>query len=58
MKTNAAFRLSKQSKRFMALMPFKDQDQRDGFRHMMIEAQILGNTIVKSAKERNNNRGE
>ena len=54
MKTNATFRLSKQSKRFMALMPFKDQDQRHGFRHMMIEAQVLGNAIVKSAKERNN----
>jgi len=58
MKTNAAFRLSKQSKRFMALMPFKGQEQRDGFRHMMIEAQVLGNTIVKSSKERNNNKGE
>jgi hypothetical protein len=54
MKTNATFRLSKQAKRFLALMPFKDQDQRDGFRHMMIEAQVLGNAIVKSAKERNN----
>ena len=58
MKTNATFRLSKQAKRFTALMPFKDQDQRHGFRHMMIEAQVMGNTIVKSAKERNNNRGE
>ncbi len=58
MKTNATFRLSKQAKRFMALMPFKGQDQRDGFRHMMIEAQVLGNTIVKSSKERNNNKGE
>jgi len=57
MKTNAAFRLSKQAKRFLALMPFKDQDQRDGFRHMMIESQVMGNTIVKSSKERNN-RGE
>ena len=54
MKTNATFRLSKQSKRFTALMPFKDQYQRHGFRHMMIEAQVLGNAIVKSAKERNN----
>ena len=58
MKTNATFRLSKQAKRFTALMPFKDQDQRHGFRHMMIEAQVLGNAIVKSAKERNNNNGE
>ena len=58
MKTNATFRLSKQAKRFLALMPFKDQDQRDGFRHMMIESQVMGNTIVKSAKERNNTRGE
>jgi len=58
MKTNATFRLSKQTKRFLALMPFKDQDQRDGLRHMMIEAQVMGNTIIKSSKERNNNKGE
>jgi hypothetical protein len=39
-------------------MPFKDQDQRDGLRHMMIEAQVMGNTIIKSSKERNNTKGE
>ena len=58
MKTNAAFRLSKQAKRFLALMPFKGQEQRDGFRHMMIESQVMGNTIIKSSKERNNTKGE
>jgi hypothetical protein len=58
MKTNATFRLSKQAKRFLALMPFKDQEQRHGLRHMMIEAQVIGNTIIKSAKERNNTKGE
>ena len=58
MKTNATFRLSKKAKRFTALMPFKDQDQRHGFRHMMIEAQVLGNAIIKSSKERNNTKGE
>ncbi len=58
MKTSATFRLNKRFKTLISAMPFKNQEQRDSFRHMMIDAQVSANTVVKSAKDRNNNRGE
>ena len=58
MKTSATFRLNKRFKTMISAMPFKSQEQRDHFRHMMIEAQVAANTIVKSAKDRNSNKGE
>jgi len=58
MKTNATFRLSKTTKRMLALLPFKNDEQRHSFRHMMIEAQVLGGMVVKSSKERNTIKGE
>ena len=54
MKTTATFRLSKRNKTLLALAGFKTEEQRHGFRHMMIEAQVAANTIVKSSKDRNN----
>ena len=58
MKTNASFRLSKRNKTLLALLHFKNEDQRHSFRHMMIEAQMIGNMVVKSTKERNTIKGE
>lgn len=36
------FKLSKRNKTMAALFPFTDQDQRDAFRRMMIQAQLAG----------------
>ena len=58
MKTTSTFKLSKRNKTLLALLPFANEDQRHAFRHMMIEAQVIGNTVVKSAKERNTVKGE
>jgi hypothetical protein len=58
MKTTATFKLSKRNKTLLALLPFKNEEQRHSFRRMMIEAQVIGNTVVKSPKERNTIKGE
>ena len=58
MKTSATFRLNKRFKTLISAMPFKNQEQRDSFRHMMIDAQVAASIVVKSAKDRNNNKGE
>ncbi|CAB4221551.1 hypothetical protein UFOVP1636_362 [uncultured Caudovirales phage] len=52
MKTNAGFKLSKTTKAMLGLMPFKTNDQRHAFRHMMIEGQVAANTVVKNVKDR------
>lgn len=58
MKTTATFRLSKRNKTLLALLPFKNDDQRHAFRHMIIEGQVYGSIVVKSPKERNTIKGE
>ena len=57
-KTNHTFRLTKRNKTLLALSGFKTQDQRDSFRHMMIDAQVAASVVVKSSKERNATKGE
>jgi hypothetical protein len=44
------FKLSKRNKTMAALFNFKDQDQRDSFRRMMIQAQLAGE--VRPAREK------
>ena len=40
MKADKNFRLSKTSKRMLALMPFKDEHERGSFKRLMIEAEL------------------
>lgn len=40
MKTDKNFRLSKTSKRMLALMQFKDEHDRGAFKRLMIEAEV------------------
>ena len=55
MKTTATFRLNKRFKTLISAMPFKNQEQRNSFRHMMIDAQVsAANAIVRNPKDRNN----
>ena len=58
MKTTATFRLSKRNKTLLALLPFKNEEQRHAYRHMIIEGQVYGGIVVKSPKERNTIKGE
>lgn len=39
MKTSSAFKLGKQTKTLLALLKFKDQHDRNGFKRAMIDAQ-------------------
>jgi len=50
MKTNQNFKISKPTKRMLALMPFADATQRTAFKHMMIESQV--NSAVKPTREK------
>ena len=52
MKPTATFRLTKRSKTIAALARFKDQEQRDAFRGMMIQAQLAAAVVQRSPKER------
>ena len=40
MKTDKNFRLSKTTKRMMALMPFRNQEDRNNFKRRMIDAEV------------------
>ena len=57
-KTTATFRLSKRTKTLLALSKFKNEDQRNAFRRMMIDAQVASSMVIKSSKDRNSNKGE
>ena len=57
-RTTHTFRLSKRNKTMIALMAFKNEDQRHAFKNMMIDAQLASSVVVKSAKERNATKGE
>jgi hypothetical protein len=50
MKTTSAFKLSKRTKTLMALLKFKDQHDRNGFKRAMIDAQAT--PVAFAPKER------
>jgi hypothetical protein len=49
-KTNSSFRMAKTTKRMLACLPFKDQEQRTAFKHMMIDAQVAASIVPKTIK--------
>ena len=51
-KTNSTFRLSKRAKTMIALMKFKNDQDRHGFKNAMIDAQVAANIVPRTAKER------
>ena len=51
-KTNSTFRLSKRAKTMIALMKFKNDQDRHGFKNAMIDAQVAANIVPRSSKER------
>ena len=54
MKTNSAFKLSKETKRILASMP---QDKRNAYKQMMIDAEV-SEAKAKLAKIKTNNKNE
>jgi len=57
-KPNKTFKLSKTSKRMIALMKGCTAEQRNQFKRMMIDAQVCSEIVVKSApRDKNAPRG-
>ena len=48
MKPTSSFRMSKQTKRFLALLPFKDQHERGAFKRSAIDAQLTAEAAAKA----------
>lgn len=53
LKPGKTFRLSKTTKRMIALMKNSTADQRNQFKRMMIDAQLCSEVVVKSAPRDN-----
>jgi len=52
MKTNSSFKMSKSTKRLLAMLPYADQEQRIAFKHAMIGAQHSPNVAPKTSKDK------
>jgi len=58
MKPGKTFKLSKTSKRMIALMKGATADQRNQFKRMMIDAQLCSEIVIKTpTRDRNTPRG-
>ena len=51
-RTGSTFKLSKRTKTMMALMKFKSDQDRHGFKNAMIDAQVAASIVPRTAKER------
>ncbi len=51
-RTGPTFKLSKRTKTMMALMKFKNDQDRHGFKNAMIDAQVASSITPRSARER------
>ena len=51
-RTSSTFKLSKQTKTMLALMKFKNDQDRHGFKNAMIDAQVAARIVPRTAKER------
>ena len=51
MKTTSSFKMSKQTKRSLALSNFRNQEEKTNFRKLMIQAQLYSNVILKAPKQ-------
>jgi hypothetical protein len=51
-KTNSTFRLSKRAKTMIALMSFKNDQDRHGFKNAMIDAQLAAINVPRPSREK------
>jgi len=49
MKSDKNFRLAKTTKTMMALLPFRDQEDRNGFKRGMVQAQLAAEAAAKAS---------
>ncbi len=57
MKPNSTFKLSKESKRSLALGHWKDKDQRDSWRRCMVQAELAAAVPARAPRQRDGSRG-
>ena len=53
-RTTSTFKLSKRTKTMMALMKFKTDQDRHGFKNAMIDAQVASSIVLRSEKRDRN----
>jgi hypothetical protein len=53
LKPNSTYKMSKQTKRTLALTGFKSKEQRDGWKRAMIDAELCSKIVVKTAPRDN-----
>ena len=56
MKPSATFKLSKETKRSLALSKWKDKDQRDSWRRSMIQAELAAAVPARAPRQRDSNK--
>lgn len=44
--------MTKSTKRLLTMLPYSDKNQRDAFKHAMIDAHITGNIVPKTVKDK------
>lgn len=52
MKPTSSFKMSKQTKRFLALLPFKDQHERGAFKRSAIQAQLAAEAASRAKMDK------
>jgi hypothetical protein len=57
MKPGSTFKLSKESKRSLALGRWKDKDQRDSWRRCMVQAELAAAVPSKAPRQKDGNKG-
>ena len=57
MKPGSTFKLSKESKRSLALGRWKDKDQRDSWRRCMVQAELAAAVPARTPRQKDGNKG-
>jgi hypothetical protein len=57
MKPTSTYKMSKQAKRGLALGQWKDKDQRDAWRRMMVQAELAAAVPSRAPRQKDGNRG-
>jgi hypothetical protein len=52
LKPTATYKMSKQTKRTLALTHFTSKEQRDAWKHSMIQAELASRIVVKTKREK------
>jgi hypothetical protein len=57
MKPTSTYKMSKQSKRSLALGQWKDKDQRDAWRRMIVQAELAAAVPSRAPRQKDGNKG-